>query len=442
MTNNYTLERTDFAVVCALEVEREAVCRAFQLKDRDRELRGQRRYWRGPLRVGSRTFGVVVTQLPEMANVHAAIRTSMVLRHWNPQALLLVGIAAAALESQRLGDVIVGRSVYYYELSKVSRDGRLPQPDMIHADPVLYDAAVTARKWPGLVRVPRPDGAGIRPERSFGDIASGEKVIGDPRFRSEVTNPNRKIRALEMEGYGFSVAALQAGENIRHLVIRGLCDYADQIKGDEWHAYASASAAAYARHLLKEWPFPPLDNGAPRQPSSVPINRSERGATNIIALPPDARTTRELKLQGRTIFISYSRRDRRWVDHLLTHLKPLQRENLLDIWDDSRIKPGAKWREEIESALNKAAVAILMISPNFLASDFVMNDEVPALLRQAESRGTVIIPLIVAPSLFGQSILNSFQAINTPETPLSKLNSFKRDEVLVKVATSINELFS
>lgn len=256
MTNNHTLERTDFAVVCALEVEREAICRAFQLKDRDRELRGQRRYWCGQLRVSkSVTFGVVVTQLPEMANVHAAVRTSKILQHWNPQALLLVGIAAAALRTQQLGDVIVGRSVYYYELGKATPERTIPQLDMIHADPVLLDAAVTARSWSGYVRVPRPDRAGTRPQRSFADIASGEKIVGDPSFRDEVIKSDRKIRAIEMEGYGFSIAALQAEDNIRHLVIRGLCDYADQSKGDEWHAYASASAAAYTRHLLRDWPF-------------------------------------------------------------------------------------------------------------------------------------------------------------------------------------------
>jgi nucleoside phosphorylase len=271
MTNDDVSKRADFAVVCALEVEREAVCRAFQLKDRDREVRGKRRYWRGRLPVGSKTFGVVVTQLPEMANVHAGIRTSAVLQHWSPQALLLVGIAAAALESQRLGDVVVGRSVYYYELGKASPHGPLPQPDMIHADTTLYDAAVTARKWRGIVGLPRPDGVTIRPERSFADIASGEKVVGDPRFRDEVAKPDRKIRALEMEGYGFSVAALQAEENIQHLVIRGLCDYADQTKGDEWHAYASASAAAYARHLLRDWPFEPLYEGDEREASVTPI---------------------------------------------------------------------------------------------------------------------------------------------------------------------------
>jgi nucleoside phosphorylase len=274
MSNKDTPDRADFAVVCALEVEREAVYRAFRLKDRDREVRGQRRYWRGQLRVGSRTFGVVVAQLPEMANVHAAIQTGVVLQQWRPQTVLLVGIAAAALESQQLGDVVIGSSVYYYELGKVTPNGRLPQPVMIHADRTLLHAARTARRWPGIVRVPRPDGSEIRPERSFGDIASGEKVIGDPRFRDEVTSPDRKIRALEMEGYGFSVAALEAEQNIPHLVIRGLCDYADQTKADEWHAYASASAAAYARHLLGDWPFEPLSEGDERGASVTPIWRS------------------------------------------------------------------------------------------------------------------------------------------------------------------------
>lgn len=274
MSSNDTPDRADFAVICALEVEREAVCQAFRLKDRDRELRGQRRYWRGQLRVGSRTFGVVVAQLPEMANVHAAIQTGVVLQQWRPQTVLLVGIAATALESQRLGDVVVGSSVYYYELGKVTPQGRLPQPVMIHADRTLLHAARTARKWPGIVRAPRPDGSTIRPERSFGNIASGEKVIGDPRFRDGVTSPDRKIRALEMEGYGFSVAALEAEQNIPHLVIRGLCDYADQTKADEWHAYASASAAAYARHLLRDWPFKPLSEGNEHEASVTPIWRS------------------------------------------------------------------------------------------------------------------------------------------------------------------------
>jgi TIR domain len=156
-----------------------------------------------------------------------------------------------------------------------------------------------------------------------------------------------------------------------------------------------------------------------------------------VAAAPVARRTRSRR---RTVVISYSHKDRRMVDRLLVHLRPLERDMLIDIWEDSRIKLGAKWHSEIEDAMNSAAVAILMISADFLASDFVMKKEVPALLRTAESRGTVIMPLIIAPSLFSQSSLGCFQAVNSPASPLSKLNSHKRDEVFVRLATLIDEI--
>jgi hypothetical protein len=143
-----------------------------------------------------------------------------------------------------------------------------------------------------------------------------------------------------------------------------------------------------------------------------------------------------------TIFIGYSHKDRRWVDRLLVHLKPIERDMSVEIWDDSRIKPGAKWRAEIEEALNRASVAILIISADFLASDFVMNEEVPTLLQNAESNGTAIMPLIIAPSLFSQSVLNCFQAVNSPENALSKLTPHKRDEILVRLAMSVEIIFA
>jgi hypothetical protein len=148
--------------------------------------------------------------------------------------------------------------------------------------------------------------------------------------------------------------------------------------------------------------------------------------------------TRRVASHRHTIFISYSHRDRRWVDRLLVHLKPLERDMSIDIWEDSRIKPGTRWYSEIKNALNDACVAILMVSADFLASDFVMNEEVSALLRSAETCGTVIMPVIIAPSLFSHSSLNCFQSVNSPATPLSKLSSHQRDEVLVRLATSIN----
>jgi hypothetical protein len=180
---------------------------------------------------------------------------------------------------------------------------------------------------------------------------------------------------------------------------------------------------------LPDVQFDPLVPQAP-SPDAVTTHK-DSGAAILHA-------ARRLRPTGRTIFVSYSHRDRRWVERLRVHLRPLERDMSIDVWEDSRITPGTKWRSEIADALNVAVVGVLLISADFLASDFVMNNEVPALLRGAEIRGTVIMPLIITPSLFEQSSLSCFQSVNSPRSPLSKLNSHKRDEVLVKLATSID----
>ncbi len=70
-----------------------------------------------------------------------------------------------------------------------------------------------------------------------------------------ITAANRKIMAIEMEGYGVIAAAWQSFEQVRCLVIRALCDYADSSKNDQWHAYAAAVAAGFTKHFLLDEPL-------------------------------------------------------------------------------------------------------------------------------------------------------------------------------------------
>ena len=68
------------------------------------------------------------------------------------------------------------------------------------------------------------------------------------------------------------------------------------------------------------------------------------------------------------VFISHSHKDKEWKDRLVTHLGVLQKQGLLEIWDDRRLHGGDDWIPEIEAALKSASLAILMISPDFLTS--------------------------------------------------------------------------
>lgn len=95
-----------------------------------------------------------------------------------------------------------------------------------------------------------------------------------------------------------------------------------------------------------------------------------------------------------TIFISYSHKDEKEKDQLLSHLGVLSRAGLVEVWSDDRIRAGADWQAEINQAMAQARVAILLISANFLTSDFILTEEVPALLQRREGEGLVIFPVI------------------------------------------------
>jgi len=145
-----------------------------------------------------------------------------------------------------------------------------------------------------------------------------------------------------------------------------------------------------------------------------------------------------------TVFISYSHVDKECLSRLQVHLRPLIRQNQIELWDDTRIKAGEKWKGQITRALDRAAIAVLLISADFLASDFIIDNELPPLLRSAEEKGTTILPLIVKPCRFLRDRnLNIFQAINNPAEPLMKLAPSDQEDLYARVAERIeNDLLA
>lgn len=138
------------------------------------------------------------------------------------------------------------------------------------------------------------------------------------------------------------------------------------------------------------------------------------------------------------VFISYSHADAAVLRRLQIHLVPLKRGNLHEIWDDTRIAPGQLWRNEIRKALGAAKAAVLLVSADFLASPFIMENEVPELLAAASDEGAVILPVIVSPCRFVETAsLARFQSVNPPSRPLSLMNDHEREMVFYQVSAAV-----
>ena len=141
------------------------------------------------------------------------------------------------------------------------------------------------------------------------------------------------------------------------------------------------------------------------------------------------------------IFVSYSHADAEWLKRLQVHLKPLERAGSIEWWDDTKILPGMVWRDEIEKALAAAQIGVLLVSADFVASDFIANHELPNLLAAAQDEGLTILSLIVGPSRFKRMPeLSRFQAVNDPDRPFIGLSKAEQEADLLKLANRIEDL--
>ena len=142
-------------------------------------------------------------------------------------------------------------------------------------------------------------------------------------------------------------------------------------------------------------------------------------------------------------FVSYSRKDKSYLEDLQRHIKGYKHvdgENSaidakMDMWDDTHIEVGRDWRQEIDTALTKARIAILLISADFFASDFIRENELPPLLEAAQKKEIRLLPILLGPSAFPLTPLAVYQAMNTKH--LMEMTQFEREAIWAKIAHDI-----
>jgi len=139
------------------------------------------------------------------------------------------------------------------------------------------------------------------------------------------------------------------------------------------------------------------------------------------------------------LFISYSHKDEKWMNLLTTYLKAMKVHAELDYWVDTDIRAGEEWYAEIETAIREADAAVMLISADFLASDFIQGKEVPKLLLERAERKMDIFPLIVRHCPWEVvDWLSALQVRPVGATPLDDMTRPKREKALTDFVEEIN----
>lgn len=333
LTNEITSKQKGptIGIVTALEKEFAAVKALLDNKE-DRTISGRgagRRYCLGEVPSVDSHKHLVVLALADMGNNAATTRATLLLQHFPTiDYIIMVGIAGGVPhpdkpdEHVRLGDVVVSnqKGVIQYDFFTENAENKItyrhsprpPSATLLEGVRLLRAAELKGqRPWDifikqagnelNIARPPEetdtlvsstdpkarlshpPDSDRNKPEIFHGPIAAANILLKNPVRRDELRD-QFGVKAIEMESSGIADATWNS--EIGYLVIRGICDYCDSRKNDDWQGYASVAAAAYTRALLESIPYAAL--GGEKNPStkSPLVESISRPAIHELSVEP------------------------------------------------------------------------------------------------------------------------------------------------------------
>jgi WD40 repeat protein len=140
------------------------------------------------------------------------------------------------------------------------------------------------------------------------------------------------------------------------------------------------------------------------------------------------------------IFFCYSRRDEALLDKLKAHLRPLQRQGLIDLWHDRDISAGDDWEQAITQQLNEADIILLLVSPDFMESDYCYGKEMQRALERHTNKECVVIPIILRPVYWHGEPLGKLQALPTDGKPITGTGWHDQDSAFYDVVMGMNKV--
>ena len=140
------------------------------------------------------------------------------------------------------------------------------------------------------------------------------------------------------------------------------------------------------------------------------------------------------------VFICYAREDEALLLILKKHLRPLQRQGLITLWNDRNISAGTDWAQEIAKQLNSAQIILLLISPDFIDSDYCYSVEMQRAMTRHEQKQAQVIPIILRPVYWHNAPFGKLHALPTDAKPVTSANWKTWDEAFFDVAEGIHKV--
>ncbi|WP_169157368.1 toll/interleukin-1 receptor domain-containing protein, partial [Brasilonema bromeliae] len=137
------------------------------------------------------------------------------------------------------------------------------------------------------------------------------------------------------------------------------------------------------------------------------------------------------------VFISYHQKDEDLREELEKHLASLQREKVITSWSDRKIVAGQEFKGEIDKSLNQAGLILLLVSPDFIASDYHWTVEVTRALEQNAAGKASVIPVLLRYADWETPPIDELSPLPKNRKPIKSWND--RDEAFLEVVKGIRE---
>src|SRR6266487_6483464 len=265
-------------------------------------------------------------------------------------------------------------------------------------------------------------------------MGSSSAVQGANPF-DEIRVPVRGAVAIDMEGAAFYQAVV-GFPAIRSLLVKGVCDYADNDKDDTYHEYASLLSATYMLSFIQEY----VTQQLMPLPSGVPIY-VQSSRTESISLPATAiplENEADEAPDALNVFFSYAPEDDTFREGLEKHLAVLKHQGRIKCWYSGNITGGQDQGAESMRHLNAAQIILLLISPDFMASKFYSNEIKRAYERYKEGKARVI-PILLRPTEgWKQTSFGGLMPLPKDGRPIDAWS--KRDQAFYEVASGIRDV--